>query len=185
MKRMLVAAVCVLAACTPEEARQQAGQQTAAAPSPVERGRYLVTVGGCHDCHTPKTFGPEGMGFDSSRMLSGHPAGETLPPLPRGVIGPNGWGALTNQHLTAWYGPWGVSYTANLTPDSTGLESWTDSLFIATMRTGRHLGNGRQILPPMPWFNLALMTDEDLRAIFAYLQSIPRVTNRVPAPQPN
>lgn len=185
MKRMLVAAVCILAACTPEEARQQASQQAAATPSPVERGRYLVTVGGCHDCHTPKTFGPEGMGFDSSRMLSGHPAGETLPPLPRGVIGPNGWGALTNQHLTAWYGPWGVSYTANLTPDSTGLESWTDSLFIATMRTGRHLGNGRQILPPMPWFNLALMTDEDLRAIFAYLQSIPRVTNRVPAPQPN
>jgi len=185
MKRLMMASICLLAACTPEEARQQAATQATADASPVERGRYLVSTSGCHDCHTPKTFGPQGLGLDSSRLLSGHPASEPIPPLPpRGLVGPQGWGAVGNNHFTAWFGPWGVSYAANLTPDSTGLESWTDSLFIATMRTGRHMGNGRPILPPMPWFNLAGMTDEDLRAMFAYLQSIPRITNRVPAPQP-
>lgn len=185
MKRMLVAAVCILAACTPEEARQQASQQAAATPSPVERGRYLVTVGGCHDCHTPKTFGPEGMGFDSSRMLSGHPAGETLPPLPRGVIGPNGWGALTNQHLTAWYGPWGVSYTANLTPHPvSGLgKRYDEAKFIQAIRTGKK-PEGEPLLPPMPWENYAKMTDSDLKAIWAYLKTLKPVDNFVRSATP-
>lgn len=182
MKRMTLAVLVMTAACTPDEARQQAAAQPA--QSPVERGRYLVTAGGCDDCHTPKTFSATGMGLDSSRLLSGHPANEEVPPVPRGVLGPRGWGALASNSFTAWAGPWGISFTANLTPDSTGLQSWTDSLFIATMRTGKHLGNGRDILPPMPWQQIGTMTDDDLRAIFAYLQSVPPVTNRVPAPRP-
>ena len=85
--------------------------------------------------------------------------------------------------MTAFAGPWGVSFTANLTPDKeTGLGEWTEEMFIATMRTGRHQGKGRPLLPPMPYFNLAALTDEDIKSVFAYLQSIPPVHNKVPAP---
>jgi hypothetical protein len=76
-----------------------------------------------------------------------------------------------------------VSFTANLTPDpETGLGRWTEQNFVEAMRTGRHQGRGRQILPPMPWFNYAKMTDADLKATFAYLRSIPAIRNRVPDP---
>lgn len=150
--------------------------------TPVERGRYLVDVGGCHDCHTPKVMTAAGPVFDSTRLLSGHPADEALPAVPAGLIAPTQWGAVTNNSLTAWAGPWGVSFTANLTPDATGLAGWDADLFIRTLRTGRHRGVGRPILPPMPWFNYARMSDDDLRAVFAYLQSIRPVQNLVPAP---
>ena len=78
-----------------------------------------------------------------------------------------------------------MSFPANLTPDSaTGLGSWTEETFIRTLRTGKHLGepNGRNILPPMPWFNLKKLKDEDLSSIFAYLRSLPPVSNKVRAP---
>jgi mono/diheme cytochrome c family protein len=156
---------------------------TADAASP-ERGRYLVTLGGCNDCHTPKLLGPTGPVPDSSRFLSGHRADSKLPPVPPGVLGPDGWGALVNPGLTAWAGPWGVSFTANLTPDATGLGSWTAEQFIQTMRTGKHLGTGRPILPPMPWYDIGQLTDEDLRAVFAYLRTVKPVQNAVPAPLP-
>jgi hypothetical protein len=152
--------------------------------SPVARGEYLVTVGGCDDCHTPKVFGPNGPDFDKSRRLSGHPAAEKLPELPVSIIGPEQWGAVTNNHLTAWVGPWGVSFAANLTPDASGLGGWTEDNFIQALRTGKHAGSGRPILPPMPWMNYARMTDDDLRAVFAYLKSLPAVSNAVPAPIP-
>ena len=51
------------------------------------------------------------------------------------------------------------------------------------MRTGHHMGNGRAILPPMPWQNLQGQPDANLRAIFAYLHSLPAVRNKVPAPE--
>lgn len=152
--------------------------------SVTERGKYLVEVGSCHDCHSPKVFTPQGPIPDTSRLLSGHRADSRLPALPAGVLGPGRWGVLANDHLTAWAGPWGVSFAANLTPDATGLGNWTAEIFIATMRTGKHLGTGRPILPPMPWFNYAKLTDEDLRAMFAYLQTLRPVSNLVPAPIP-
>ncbi|HEY7481330.1 MAG TPA: c-type cytochrome [Gemmatimonadales bacterium] len=168
----------VVAAC----ARGEEGA-TADAASP-ERGRYLVTLGGCNDCHTPKLLRPTGPVPDSSRFLSGHPADSKIPPVPTGVLSPEGWGALVSPGLTAWAGPWGVSFTANLTPDATGLASWTAEQFIQTMRTGKHLGTGRQILPPMPWYDIGQLTDEDLRAVFAYLRTVKPVQNAVPAPLP-
>ena len=83
--------------------------------------------------------------------------------------------------MTAAVGPWGVSFAANLTPDEdTGTGDWTAQEFIDAMRTGTHRGIGRPILPPMPWANLATAPDEDLEAIFAYLQSIPPISNEVP-----
>jgi mono/diheme cytochrome c family protein len=160
-------------------------QIRAAAQSPVERGRYLVTIGGCHDCHTPKVFtGPEPEP-DMSRMLSGNPASEKLPTIPTGVVAPDKWGGVTNNHLSTWFGPWGVSFSANLTPDkATGLGSWTEEMFMKAIRTGKHQGEGRPILPPMPWQDLRQMTDEDLKAVFAFLQSIPPIVNAVPDPIP-
>jgi mono/diheme cytochrome c family protein len=153
----------------------------AKAPDAVARGKYLVVFGGCSDCHTPKALLPNGIGLDSSRLLSGHPATSVVNPPPMGLLSPDGWIAATNLHLTAWVGPWGVTYAANLTPDPTGLGSWTDSVFIRAMRTGKHMGVGRDILPPMPWMALGALTDEDLKAIFAYLRTIKPVENVVPA----
>jgi mono/diheme cytochrome c family protein len=150
----------------------------------IARGRYLVTLGGCNDCHTPKLLTPKGPVPDSSRMLAGHPADSKVPPVPPGVLGPDGWGALVTADLTAWAGPWGVSFTANLTPDNTGLAPWTPEQFIQTMRTGKHLGTGRPILPPMPWYDIGKLTDDDLRAVFAYLRTLKPVQNPVPAPVP-
>lgn len=150
----------------------------------VARGRYLATFGGCHDCHTPKIFTASGPVRDSSRLLSGHPAEWKLPAVPAGVLGPGQWGALAAPDLTAWVGPWGVSFTANLTPDPTGLGGWTVDQFIQTMRTGKHLGVGRPILPPMPWYDIGQLTDNDLRALFAYLRTLKPVQNAVPTPLP-
>jgi hypothetical protein len=115
-----------------------------------------------------------------SRALSGHPADLVMPPAPK----PSGpWTSSIAVTNTAFAGAWGTSFTANLTPDAeTGLGKWTAETFIAALRTGRHEGKGRPILPPMPWPMIRTLTDEDLRAVFAYLQSLPPIRNRVPAP---
>ncbi|WP_230533733.1 c-type cytochrome [Microvirga roseola] len=149
----------------------------------VKRGEYLVTVGGCHDCHTPWTMGSSGPEPDMTRALSGHPQDIAIKVAP---TVPAPWGGAVSQTNTAWSGPWGVSFTANLTPDpETGvLRDFTEQQFIQTMRTGRHQGQGRQILPPMPWPNYGRMTDEDLKAVFVYLRQVPPVKNKVPDPIP-
>jgi len=154
---------------------------------PVERGKYLITLGGCHDCHTPKVMGPGGAPVpDAAKLLSGHP--EKLPPpswspddMKRNV------GATTNEMLTAWAGPWGVSFAINLTPDKeTGIGEWSENNFIQALRTGKHQGqpNGRDILPPMPWFDMKDLTERDLKAIWAYLRSLPPIKNQVSFPIP-
>ncbi len=147
----------------------------------VARGEYIVKTSGCHDCHTPWTMGPNGPEPDMTRALTGHPAAMVMPPAPKLPPGPWLWmGAATN---TAFAGPWGTSFAANLTPDKdTGTGDWTVEQFIATIRTGRRLGKGRPVLPPMPAAVYAKMTDDDLRSVFAYLQSLAPVQNRVPAP---
>jgi mono/diheme cytochrome c family protein len=150
----------------------------------IKRGEYLVTIGGCNDCHTPKTMTDQGPLNVERHLLSGYLEGKEVPPVPRGVIGPGRWGGIASEDLTAWVGPWGISFAANLTPDETGMDSWTAEQFILAMRTGRSKGVGRPILPPMPWYGLAPMPDEDLRAIFAYLKSLAPVKNKVPDPVP-
>jgi hypothetical protein len=147
----------------------------------IERGEYLVKTMGCHDCHTPMKLGPNGPEQDMTRALTGHPQDLVMPPPPSLPPGPWAWmGAATN---TAFAGPWGVSFTMNLTPDpDTGLGSWTEEMFIQTMKTGRHEGKGRPIKPPMPWFVVANLNDEDIKSLFAYLQSLKPVRNRVPQP---
>lgn len=153
------------------------------APSAVERGSYIVNSMGCFDCHTPLKMGPDGPEPDRTRWLSGHPESLGMPPAPRLPEGP--WQVSVSGTLTAWAGPWGTSFAANLTPDKdTGLGTWTEAQFVQAIRTGRHMGVGRPILPPMPIAAISNMTDDDLRAVFAYLRSIPAVRNRVPDPVP-
>ncbi len=148
----------------------------------VKRGDYIVTTASCNDCHSPKLMTNRGPVEDSTKLLSGHPANEPLPPLDAKPTQPGNWIYITPD-LTAFVGPWGISYTANLTPDSaTGIGAWSESTFINTIRNGKHLGNGRDILPPMPWGYVAKLTDDDLKAVFAYLKSLPPISNRVPAP---
>ena len=149
-------------------------------PSPAERGKYLVLAMGCNDCHTPAKMGPNGPEPDMTRMLSGHPEGMKLPPPPKTDMP---WVAVAAATFTAWSGPWGISYTANLTPDqNTGLGIWTEDMFIKAIREGKHMGTSRPILPPMPWPAFRNLNDDDLKAIFAYLKSIPAISNHVPDP---
>jgi hypothetical protein len=153
---------------------------------PVARGQYLTVVAGCNDCHTPKKFGPQGPEFDTTRLLSGHPAGSPLPPIDPKALQPGNW-VLFASDLTSTVGPWGISYAANLTPDSaTGIGAWDEASFVKALRTGKHMGleTGRPILPPMPWQTIGKMNDEDLKAIFTYLKTIQAISNRVPGPVP-
>jgi hypothetical protein len=149
----------------------------------VKRGEYLVRFGGCHDCHTPWKLAPplDAPAPDMTRMLSGHPEGALDPQgayrAPDiAVIGPT---------FTSFRLPFGIVYSPNLTPDrDTGLGSWTEAMFVRAFRTGKHMGGeGRIILPPMPWQQINALTDSDLKAVFAYLRSIPPIRNAVPSPK--
>ena len=143
----------------------------------------LIIGDGCHDCHTPKKMGPNGPEADMSKMLSGHPESAGVPKPNKPQPG-SPWTIHINEHLTAWNGAWGVSFAANLTPDmNTGLGIWTEDMFLKALRTGRHMGASRPIMPPMPWAALRNMTDEDLKSIYAYLRTITPVVNHVPDAQ--
>jgi mono/diheme cytochrome c family protein len=162
---------------------QPASPATSAPPAAAEfmaRGEYLVNILGCNDCHTPMAMGPDGPAPDMTRMLSGHPEGlelafpEPMPTMPWAMVG-----SATN---TAFAGPWGISFATNLTPEEvTGMGIWTEDMFVKALRKGRHMGVSRPIMPPMPWPAYGQMTDDDLRAVFAFLKSIPPIRNRVPA----
>ena len=150
----------------------------------IALGKYIVHTSGCDDCHTPKMFTDKGPVFDTTKLLSGHPQGETLPSLDLEALGQNTW-AATTMGLTAWIGPWGISYASNITPDkATGIGTLTEEMFIKTMREGKFMGVGRPLLPPMPWEVYGKKTDEDLKAIYAYLMSIKPIHNEVPQPVP-
>ena len=112
-------------------------------------------------------------------LLSGHPADEKIP----AIVQTQDW-VLFNNGLTAFVGPWGVSYSANLTPDDTGIRHWNFEQFVTAIRKGKSKGleGNRSLLPPMPWEMYKNMTDEDLKSVFTYLKSLPPVNNLVPAP---
>jgi mono/diheme cytochrome c family protein len=174
---LLAAAVAANACSTAKASTGKASAGT------VARGQYLVTVGGCNDCHTPLKMGPKGPEPDMTRLLSGHPEQFVITAPAR--LTSEQWMVASAPTNTAHSGPWGVSFTANLTPDeNTGLGIWTEDMFMKAMRTGRHMGASREILPPMPWFNYGKMTDDDIKAVYAYLRSIPAIHNRVPDPLP-
>jgi mono/diheme cytochrome c family protein len=179
MALLIVVAAAVAGNTVPGQNKTSQASMIAQNRTRIARGEYLVTVGGCNDCHTPLKMGANGPEPDYSRRLSGHPSKLVMPPPPKLGNTPWAWSAaITN---TAFAGPWGVSYARNLTPDQvSGLGIWDEKLFIKTVRTGRHMGTGRPILPPMPWQNVGAMTDDDLKSVYAYLRSIPAVSNEVP-----
>ena len=152
--------------------------------SQIKWGEHLVTIGGCNDCHTPKKMTPQGPVPDESLMLSGHPEKMPAPDVDRKEM--ESKGLIVTQDLTAWVGPWGISYAANITPDATGIGSWQESNFITALREGKFKGmpSARNLLPPMPWQLFKEMSDDEIKAIFAYLKSIKPVKNIVPQPEP-
>lgn len=173
------AALGVLAAAAAPSAPPPAPAKASA--KEVARGEYLVKGTGCGDCHTPMRMGAQGPEPDVARTLSGHPEAAGSPPAPR--LPDGAWAGAFTASNTGWAGPWGTSWAANLTPDKeTGLGDWTAAVFVEAIRSGRHLAKGRPILPPMPWQAMKNLSDADLKAMFAYLQTLPAVRNRVPDP---
>lgn len=174
---LTTASTILLRAAAPERPSAASDANAAA----VKHGAYLLSTMGCHDCHTPLKMGARGPEPDMTRALTGHPAALVMPKPP--ALPPGPWLVLSAATNTAFAGPWGVSFAANLTPDKdTGLGAWTEEMFIATMRTGRHQGKGRPLLPPMPYQMLGNLTDADIKDLWAYLQSLTPVSNRVPSP---
>lgn len=174
----------LLVALTGATAMAKPKAAKAEAMSPVARGAYIVRTGGCNDCHTPWVFNKDlGMPMpDMTRMLSGHPAGT---PDSATKINPKTDLALISGTFTQFTLPFGIVYSANLTPDvETGLGGWTEEMFVKAIRTGMHMGApGRVILPPMPWPDVRALTDEDLKAVFAFLKTVPAIRNPVPDPK--
>ena len=178
---LLITLVLLLTGCrnnsktaAPESAGLSAAQL-------VQRGEYLVTIMGCNDCHSPKEMGPQGPVLIADLILSGYPAARPFEKVEPELI-KKGW-ILFNADLTAAAGPWGVSFAANLTSDQTGIGNWTEENFKRALKEGKYKGLevSRMLLPPMPWSNFAVISDEDISAIFQYLKSTKPVSNVVPA----
>jgi len=152
----------------------------------LARGKYWVDISGCHDCHSPKVFRPDGTYVDTTKILSGSPAGTKLLPVDKRSYKVGFW-MLFSPDLTFYVGSWGINYAANITPDSTtGIGTWSEKNFLDAIRKGKHAGQegGRDILPPMPWRKYAKLHDDDLKAIYAYLRTIPPIHNKVPERTP-
>jgi hypothetical protein len=146
----------------------------------IGRGNYLVSSIGCHDCHSPKKMGPNGPEDIEELMFSGYQSADQLPPISKKVMD-NGWLLLT-MNLNAAVGPWGIAYAANLTSDPTGIGSWPEENFVRAIKQGKYKGieGGRPLAPIMPWINFAKLTDDDIKAMFAYFISTKPVHNVVP-----
>lgn len=188
MYYVLLAAVLLASACnekTPTVADDAAQPKQSAKEDTIERGKYLVSVIGCGDCHTPKKMTDKGPVPDMDRFLSGFDASRPLGKFDNKVAQAGQW-VLFNGELTAAAGPWGVSFAANLTPDPTGLGDWSFDNFRKALKEGKYKGmdNSRPLLPPMPWQNFAKLSDGDINAIFMYLKTIKPITNRVPQALP-
>lgn len=120
----------------------------------LERGRYLVEISGCNDCHTPGYF----VGHpDATRYLGGSDVGFSIPGL-------------------------GVFVGPNLTPDkATGLGGWSVAQIATAITTGKR-PDGRILAPIMPWRAFAHLTKSDALAIAAYLKTLKPVDHKVPGP---
>ncbi|MEJ1223690.1 diheme cytochrome c-553 [Sediminicola sp. 1XM1-17] len=179
----------LMGACNEAKSKEEPlneGKEIAVAmdsPVSVERGKYLVNTIGCTDCHTPKRMTENGPEPNPELFLSGHPSTEKLPPLDPSEV--TGYVAFS-MGLTASVGPWGTSFAANLTPDDTGIGNWTEEQFLTSIKEGKYKGsmNSRTLLPPMPWQQYRMLTDNDLKSIFKYLETLKPVENVVPGPIP-
>ena len=186
---LLLCSACITfygISCTETQAKASVDtKKEAIAPTPeeiVKRGEYLVKITGCNDCHSPKKMGTQGPEIIPELLLSGYPADRPIVKFDSKML-KTGF-SMFYPDLTAAAGPWGVSFAGNLTPDETGLGSWTEDQFKKALTQGKYKGldGGRTLLPPMPWVNYTTIEDADMKAIFAYLKSIKPVKNIVPQP---
>jgi len=150
----------------------------------VKHGEYLVTIMGCNDCHSPKRMGPNGPEIIPELMLSG--AQSNTPMVKYDTSWTNKGFAIMYPDMTSFAGPWGISFAGNLTPDPTGIGTWSEEQFKKAITEGKFKGldGTRMLLPPMPWEGFAVLKDDDIKAIFAYLKSLTPVKNAVPAAIP-
>lgn len=177
--------ICLVSKCTnATEAKPMSGAISSGTTSvtkedPVKRGEYLVSVMGCDDCHSPKKMGVQGPEVIQELRLSGHPGNSKLPPLDANAT-KTGWISF-GPDFTTTVGPWGQSYAANITSDTTGIGTWTEGQFKKAVLEGKFKGleGTRPILPPMPWQNFHNLKDDDLSAIFAFLKSTKPIKNVV------
>jgi hypothetical protein len=148
----------------------------------IQKGEYLVKIIGCNDCHSPKKMGPQGPEIITDLMLSGYQANRIMKKVDSNII-KDGW-ILFVDDLTATAGPWGISFSANLTSDQTGIGNWTEENFKRALKEGKYKGleGSRTLLPPMPWEDFASMSDAEAKAIFTFLMSTKPVKNIVPLP---
>lgn len=176
-----VTVVAALVACTGGKSETTKSGTVISKDSLIKRGEYLVTISGCDDCHTPKKMGPMGPELDMDRRLSGYRSEVPFPKVDTNVI-KQGW-ALANMELTGWAGPWGASFTANITSDETGIGNWTFEQFKKAVQQGKWKGldSSRPLMPPMPWQNLSHMHEEDVLAIFTFLKSTKPIRNVEPS----
>lgn len=182
----LLAVVFWLSNCQQQSAEKTAtAEANLAKEEQVKRGEYLINFAMCDDCHTPKIMTPHGPQMDMSRRFAGHPAEEPFDTAGMKDLVSKRFVAVFSPGLTAAIGPWGVSYAANLTPDDTGTGNWTEAQFVKAIREGKSKGmdGARPLLPPMPWEVVRNMSDEDLKAVFAYLRTVTPVKNVVPNPK--
>jgi cytochrome c553 len=149
---------------------------------PVKQGEHLVAIMGCNDCHSPKKMGANGPEIIPELMLSGYPSDRPVARFDSNLV-KTGF-AVFYPDLTAAAGPWGVSFAGNLTPDETGIGTWTEEQFRKALTEGKLKGQdgGRPLLPPMPWMNYKSLSEKEVSNIFTYLKSIKPVKNMVPKP---
>ena len=147
-------------------------------------GEHLVTIAGCNDCHTPKKMTPMGPADDSTLMLSGHPEKLPAPDVDRKAM--ESKGLVVTADFTSWVGPWGITYSANLTPDDSGIGNWKEEQFLYALKNSisKGLAGGRPLMPPMSMMPVKHMTDDELKAIFAYLKTIKPIKNYSVQPTP-
>ncbi|MAP79984.1 MAG: diheme cytochrome c-553 [Aequorivita sp.] len=191
MKNQLltIALLCLFAACNSGNKDQSNAKvytnstEDTIHESTVDRGEMLVKALGCHDCHSPKKMTDKGPTFNTDLLLSGHPANDSLPTYDLETAKKY---ILFTPGLTAAIGPWGTSFASNLTPHDTGLAGWTEENFLTAIKHGKYKGmeNSRDLLPPMPWQTISVLPEKDLKAMFAYLQTIKPIDNLVPPPIP-
>lgn len=180
-----ISSISLFYSCSESTPEQNEETKTVAVPTHEEvlkRGKHLVTIMGCNDCHSPKKMGPKGPEIIMERMLSGFPSDRPVAKLDNKLT-KEGF-AIMYPDMTAAAGPWGVSFASNLTPDETGIGNWTEEQFKKALTEGKLKGldGSRPLLPPMPWMNYTTLTDEEIHAIFSYLKSITPIKNIVPNP---
>ncbi|HYQ56950.1 MAG TPA: hypothetical protein VEP89_06330, partial [Draconibacterium sp.] len=141
--------------CTNSSSSAETDQKEAAITGEelVVRGEYLVTIMGCNDCHSPKRMGANGPELIPELLLSGYPSERPILDFDKNLTS-EGF-AVFYPDLTGSAGPWGISFAANLTPDATGIGTWTVDQFKKALMEGKFKGldGTRQLLPPMPYEN--------------------------------